>query len=386
MENIELALKAGFEKSNSLISASKGFLKSFSEYTSLPVNEPGFITESQALVIASGLVDTLFKKLSVTEAKSFEELQVGLEKIFTYEEVLLGSRDITESTLLAIKESLHKVYTEKKPLRFTILGFPHKMPNPLYTTASEPDMGEIIAITKIAKLMDCISELYPYGASVVILAENTVFAPISDVTIEEHTHYLRKIQHYESLIDKSERLEIRDIADFHNEEFNDSWNSIEKEFSERYQGGDKEVIKMVESVMPTNFKTINYRNIRDEILLKFFDPHYREPAIDALRSSKYKRALKESFRYLAYHQARYRADFMNKTFPDTFKLTVSPKVGSFGINMLNSECSILPYYGYIILRKNSSFSIQYRIDIPSEARALYLNNGNCQSPFCYQID
>jgi pyoverdine/dityrosine biosynthesis protein Dit1 len=302
--------------------------------------------------------------------------------------VLLGESKIISKTIELERDALVTCFDEKRPLQFTLLGFPHKMPNPLYTIASTPDMGEVIALKKLSAIMMALRSLYAPGASTVVLAENTVFAPISDISAEEHMTYLHKVQEWCSEVCEPGTVSVRDIADFHDSSFNDFWFAISEEIATRYRAGDPEAVQMVATVLPTNFKTLNYRSLQEDILLSFFDPLDLEDgsateALSGLRVAQYRRTLVESFIYLAYHQARYRSDFMKNTFPGTFKLTVSPKVGSFGISLLNQSAKMLPYYGYVV-QQGTEFSFHYRLDVPASAVALYCAEESLSSPFLYE--
>lgn len=157
---------------------------------SIPIHGFKFIDLDEAIQVGRGLVSKLLGDLRFTQAQNSDELEKGLEALFLHPEVLLGSPETSLRTIQNNRDELQRRFTAELPLKFIILGFPHKMPNPLYTVAREPDMGELVALTKLITLTDKIGELYAPGAHITVLAENTVFAPISDISSAEHLSYL----------------------------------------------------------------------------------------------------------------------------------------------------------------------------------------------------
>lgn len=297
------------------------------------------------------------------------DVQEKLTEIFGHPDLLLGPLDHVVGTLSASKGLLEQV-KDSGTLAFTLLGFPHKMPNPLYTRATLPDLAEGIVVAKLGLLMEQVEQVLGVKAQITVLAENTVFHKISDISDEEQKAYLEGVQRWARELKVCDRVVIRDIADYHDATFNSLWCEITEELRSRYQKNDEQILAMVSAVMPTNFFTLWYRDYSDEILLRLFNADCADPALEELRSLKFERALHESFIYLAYHQARYRTRFMETTFPNTLRLTVSPKVGSFGVRLFHRDVELLPYYGYVVTFADS-FSVRYLSEIPDAAVAVY---------------
>lgn len=373
-------LNRGVNGVNRFISTNMPFSQDLNNYSSHQIQ----FTDDQSIVtLANNLVNNLFTGFNVKSQSeaNFDTFYNEIIKIFTHPEVILGSEEIANATHSEIKKDLESCFNKKEKLVFTLLGYPHKMPNPLYTHSTSADFSEIVSLVKLYKIMELIDSIYPYGVELKILTENSIFYNMSDLSNEEQMKYFIDLIKWEHLIDVKNLMIVQDIRDYHTQELEEEWKKVENEMIANFDKNDQDVIDKVESVMPTNFMTMNYRKIDPEILYKLFDENVNEPQLETIRAKYYNRALKESFYYLAYHQARYRLNFMEKQFPNSFRFTVAPKVGSFGINVLNKKSTILPYYGYLVV-DSLDFKIYYYIDLPEDATAVYLAE-NLEYPFYY---
>lgn len=375
-------LDRSINRVNRFISTSIPFNKTYREYEKV-FHSVELVTEKNILEVSRILIRSAVPKFIYKKAKSFDEVKTAIEKIFSDKKILLGEKNITYETVSKISIDLEKIYRKKQKLVFTLLGYPHKTPNPLYTNSTSIDLSEIISLFKLYRLMRVLNEIYPYGVRLLILTENSIFHKMSDIPYEEQLRYFNDLCYWEKLIDEKQFIEVRDIKDYHTDELEQRWRKLEIEIKNKYEVGDPVVKEKVDAVMPTNFMTLNYRQYRPETLIKFFDLEYKNRQIEALRGLYYKRALKESFYYLSYHQARYELGFMDTSFPNAFRLTVAPKVGSFAINMLNEESKILPYYGYVV-KNGKRFKIEYLIDVPEKAKSVYWDS-NLEYPFYYEV-
>lgn len=325
-------LDRSINKVNRFISTSIPFNKTYREYEKVfyPIE---LVTEKDILETSRILIKFAVPKFIYKKAKSFDKVKAAIEKIFADKRILLGDRKIAHETANKISIDLERIYRKKQKLVFTLLGYPHKMPNPLYTNSTSVDLSEIISLFKLCKLMEMLNGMYPYGVSLLILTENSIFHTMSDISYKEQLQYFSDLSYWEKLIDEKQLIEVRDIKDYHTDELEKKWQQLEVEMKRKYEENDPIVKDKVESVLPSNFMTLNYRKFKQDILIKYFDDNYQNKQIEDLRKIYYERALKESFYYLSYHQARYDLGFMDSVFPNTFRLTVSPKIGAFAINM-----------------------------------------------------
>lgn len=375
-------LDVSINKVNRFISTSVSLKKTYKEYEKI-FHSITLATKKDILNVSGALSESAFPNLTYKKTKSFDDFVISLEKIFSHRKILLGDKKITQETIKKILVHLQKVYEKRQKLVFTLLGYPYKMPNPLYTNSTSVDLAEIISIYKLHHLISKLNEIYPYGVKLIILTENSIFNTMSDISNENQIKYFHDLCKWKNFIDKSGTIEIRDIKDYHTVELEKKWRELEKEMEKRYWENDPLIKDKVEAVMPTNFMTLNYRKFKPEFLIRYFNPECKDVYIEGLRRKNYGRALKESFYYLSYHQARYELGFMDAVFPNTFRLTVAPKVGSLAINMLNEKSKILPYYGYIV-KKGGDFKMEYIVDVPKKAKSIYWE-GNLEYPFYYEI-
>ncbi len=375
-------LDVSVNKVNRFISTNMSPRKQYGEYekTFHPIE---IVNEAKILEVAEILSKDILPNREYKQSTTSKNFIIMLGKIFSDKKIILGDKKISQSTLKQVYNQLDTVYKNKKILTFTLLGYPHKMPNPLYTNSTSVDLSEVISLVKLYNLMKIISKIYPYGVKLIILTENSIFHKMSDISNEEQMKYFNDLCYWEKLIDKNQLLDVVDIKNYHTKELEEKWSTVETELKHKYEKSDPVIKDKVNSVMPTNFMTLNYREYKLDLLIKYFDINYQNKEVEKLRVINYERALKESFYYLSYHQARYELGFMDAVFPNTFRLTVAPKVGSFAINMLNNKSKILPYYGYIV-KKGRDFKMEYIVDVPKKAKSIYWEE-NLEHPFYYEI-
>jgi pyoverdine/dityrosine biosynthesis protein Dit1 len=384
-EEIYQALTTSNRGSVGSAPSSVGFRREFTDRYSIPLRQVRFIRTELVVARARELVSSVLQDLQLSEATTTQEFLQGIERIFSHPEVMVGDREILEKNLMVEREALERCFLDRRPLTCTISGFPYKMRNPLYTVAEEPDMAEVLALTKLSGFVDSVQKLYAPGAQVTILAENSILAPLADVPLAVHTHYLRSLQHWLSLIDTSRRVLVRDLADYHAKDFYLQWQSSQEELEGLFEVQDAETVERVGAVLPGIFKTLDYTSWNEDLLWAFFNPDYRDPALEQLRERQYDRAVQEACRYLAYQEVRLRSNFMNTVFPGALKLGTFAKAGVLGFNLLNASSTMLPYFGYIV-DINGSFEMRYRVDVPENAQAVYLEGGCTRSPFYFVME
>lgn len=373
-------LDASVNGVNRFISSNVKLRASFAEYQG---RGPGvrFASAQEVLGTARELVDAIMRTVPQPRSSGAEGFIQGLREIMISDAVLLGAERIATQTIEKTTPLLLTLYREQKPLRFTLLGYPHKMPNPLYSISTGVDLGEIVSLMKLSAIMERIARIYPYGVGVQVLTENTIFYKMSDLSDQEQQRYFLDLCRWAKLVDPGQHLIVEDIVAYHTPELERAWSAVTEELAAKYRAGDPGTVDMVEAVLPTNFMTLNYRAFPREILVRLFDTACTDASIEALREERYQRALTESFTYLAYHQARYRLGFMESAFPNSLRLTVAPKVGSFGVRMLSRSAQLLPYYGYVV-KKGNEFDFSYVADIPNSAVAVY-QEGHLNYPMYY---
>jgi len=354
---------------NRFISTNIPLDRGYSEYNNIH-QKISFVSEQEVLNLARGLVSNSVNISSPKRAKNADGIIDSLSQFFIEKEIILGDSSIVAQTFEKVADTIKDLYRNKKKLVFTLLGYPNKMPNPLYTNSTSVDLAEIVSLCKLYYIMEFVDKVYPYGVELLLLTENSIFYTMSDLSFQEQEQYLNNLCFWEEKIDAKKLITVKDIQEFHTDQLTQEWKKLTSEFEKLYNTGDADVIDKIESVMPSNFATLNYRQYKLEFLLKFFDPNYYDETMEKLRVKYYERSLKESFYYIAYHQARYRLKFMDKQFPNSLRFTVAPKVGSIGINMLNTKSKMLPYYGYIVTDKKD-YEVKYITDINPQNTAVY---------------
>ncbi len=113
--------------------------------------------------------------------------------VFLNTEILFGPKEYVIKDKDKWLESFSYFISQKKPVQLSILGFPFKMPIPLKTDRTTPDMGEVLMINKLYNIAKNISYIYKPGARITIFTEG-VFGRYNHIPEKEYKRYFRALR------------------------------------------------------------------------------------------------------------------------------------------------------------------------------------------------
>ena len=282
--------------------------------------------------------------------------------------------------------------SKNKPLHFIILGFPFKIPVPLKTNRILPDMGELLALKRLYDITQLIKVFYKKGGKITIITEE-IFGTFNNMKKEEIINYqkflaflLKKFQWDQNLtLYPLHKMEDQ-IINFE-KEFQDKIDELEQNFINR----KKSFLKKYYGAYPSIYRITNTK--RFNLSMNEFMDVYNEKKETKKKSILQVRKLIEYYthsmliKYLAYLELRDKFDFINKNFPNSLMLSVSPKPYRLGILPVGKDFIRLPYHGVTVFdEKNKKFSIEYFIDLIRQncyIQEIYYEEDKEEKPFFY---
>lgn len=333
------------------------------------------------------LTDFLSKlKFPLAKAKGefFEEKILSL---FLDQNILYGKADYILDDKQLWLEKINYFASKNQPLQFTIHGFPFKIPNPLKTNRTLPDLGEILMLLKLGSVVQSVEKIYKPGAVITIIGEGR-FAFFSGNSETEWTKYRDNIKKLINLIGFNKRIKIVDIAEIEKDlRFKSTNQKLRADVVKRYKKRDETIVKKVLGAYDSILRIVSTRNYSEDTLMDIYNEKVKDPKITRLRKALEKRAMDCVFSYHAYLMTRDELNFVEKTVPHQLALTVSPKRGRLGVIPIAPYCVRLAYHGVSVYdSKKRQVTIEYLIDIKRQKRKftpIYLQGDKDPAPFFY---
>lgn len=335
------------------------------------------------------LLNKTIKLLIKPQGESLEE---KIFSLFLNPEIRFGE----ESYILSLKnfwlEKIKFFTKQNKPLEFSILGFPFKVPVPLKTNRVLPDLGEIIALKRLVDILLLIKHFYPPGGIVHIVTEEAFykFNNMKKNEVLSYQDFLKEIvkkmgwKNFIKFMSLDEMETLTDNFDGLFQQKKDHFVNLyitwDKKFIERYHGAHSSIYYIV--------NTQRY-NLTENELMDVYNKkkNTNRKKILLVRRFIENNAHSMTIEYLAYLELRDELGFFKKKLPDAIQLSVSPKKYRLGIIPLGKNIIRLPYHGVPVFDKvKNRFTIEYLIDLKRkkwQVTEVYLKDDKEKKPFFY---
>lgn len=328
------------------------------------------------------VLNGLDRKAQVTE-KIFE--------FFMHPEVRFGDLQMyQENKMHWIKKFDDSL--KRKRLILTILGFPFKTPVALKTTRKLPDLGEVMALTRLEILAQLLEQISGVPTIIYAITEGVLSSFVGNiVTTDVYPNTLKKFS--EKLGYSHLRFIPLKKMELCIEDFETEFDKKVKKMQNLYQRKDKEIVKKVKAAYPSILRIVDPESQDLIILMDVYNysiPTKKlKPETARIRKHIEDAAIIATVKYFAYLQMRDEIGFLDKEFGDTYiTLTVSPKPNRLGIIPVRRNITILPHHGVPFVNPvNKSFSIAYRIDVLRDGNnyaKVILSGDSDSEPFYYE--
>lgn len=252
-----------------------------------------------------------------------------------------------------LRQKLLQIIQTSQPITFTLVGFPFKSGNKETKVIGDlPDLAERLALEKLHKFMEEISRVYTYGAKISIYTDGLAFFDQLDVPLEKVTGYEKALKQLAADLPLISIMTCQDL----------------------FPDLSPEVIHANIKSHPMSFKELSPagKDVLSKRLLMEFD------------SSKGRAFLKErSFDQITTELDR-RSQQINHIYKNKFPPAIHFSVhykkdigGKVGISL--SEGYVSPWHGVAVLKKDGSFIIIPKKDVPTSAQvsSKKINGINC---------
>ena len=311
--------------------------------------------------------------------------------IFQDENYRFGPREfIAENHDLWIKKLSYFIEINL-PIEFTILGFPFKMPVSLKTNRTLPDMGETLSLLRLYHISKHIQTIYKPGAIIHVFTEGA-FGNFSGVSKVEWVSYREYLKTLVALFGWN-TLQIHDLSDMEQSvgNFNDLYENRIVEFERLYNEKNPEFMKRFDGAYPSIVKIVSTRKYSDTVLMDVYNDALTDEDVSdevvAIRREIENSAISGIPKYFAYLAVRDDLNYLETVVPHYIPLTVSPKPNRLGIIPVNEHCQRLPYHGVVVRHPDSTYTIEYLIDIKRDGKTytpVYITTDSEDKPFYYQ--
>ncbi len=323
--------------------------------------------------------------------------QTTAEKVFSLfldNEVLFGPKEYVNDAKKEWIKQFNYFITKKRPIQMTILGFPFKMPIPLKTDRTLPDMGELLSLKRLYDITLSIKTVYPPGAIITIVTEGVFgkFNHISKIEYDNYALFLNKMIKefgFESYLKIVALEDMEKLSKNFKKQFAEKVNTLESQ----YKNNNSELLKKYNGAKESIYRIVNTKRLKIPIktLMNVYNEDILEKNLSrkeqVIRKTIEKELHSMLISYLAYLMVRDDLNFIERMVPHAITLSVSPKPNRLGIIPVASHCIRLPYHGVPIYHPGENkFTIEYLIDIVRSAssfRKIYWENDKERKPFFY---
>lgn len=311
--------------------------------------------------------------------------------IFLSNQIRFGPKKYITSLQDYWLKKINYFITNNLPLNFVILGFPFKIPVLLKTDRSFPDMGEVLSLKRLYDLCCLIEKIYSPGAKINIITEE-VFGHFNNMSKEELKNYQKFLRFLVKKLDWDKKLFFTPLDEMENftNNFEEKFQSKINELEQKFIKNDKKFMKKYNGAYNSLYHITNTKRLN--LPLNYLMDIYREKTFKKIVVERTKKLLGYYthlmlIKYLAYLELRDDINFIEKNFPDSLMLSVSPKPYRLGIHPVDKKIIRLPYHGVTVFdEKNKKFSIEYLIDLKRQkwvVEEVFLEEDRENKPFFY---
>lgn len=315
-------------------------------------------------------------------------------KLLSHDEIRFGPKELITDQWAERLVEIEFFVSQNNPIECTILGFPFKIPVPLKTNRTLPDLGELLSLHRLYRVGQLIQEIYEPGCKIVIYSEGA-FASAVGVSEEHAEQYHVYLEYLIETFGYGEIVEVRRLSDMEStvDNFQDFYQEKVQELQSLYNKGDEEYLKKYQGTYDAVAKIVSTQGIDQDLLMDAYNPDLtdndcREQVL-SVRQDIRKRTHEAIFLYHAYLMTRDRIEFLETQTPNSLRMSVSPKPNRYGVQPINSSCNKLAYHSVPVVDRNTQeISQEYLVDILRDHEHKYVElmwgDDKESFPFAYE--
>ncbi|WP_445503349.1 L-tyrosine/L-tryptophan isonitrile synthase family protein [Microvirga sp. G4-2] len=328
------------------------------------------------------IIAVLAPRLEVPAGGALED---RLLELFVDPRVVFGDPEFIRSRAGEWKQGFRDIIARGKPMLFSILGFPYKMPVPLKTNRRLADFGEVASLARLNEIGKAIAKVYSPGVKIHVFTEGP-FSQLNGMPRELADQYFESLQGMVDRFGLGEHIVLQDLSRIIDEQpdFNDAWKQVTEEIRQRQDRGDPKTLEAIRDALPVRFHNIANPGVSEDELRRAY---LSDESAASLRTSIQARAEEGVLRYRAFLEARDRINLLERYAPGALAMTVSPRPGRLGVRPLPAPADVLPYHGVPVWDSQQQIlEIEYLWDLTrgnGRYERIYLAGDPEDKPFLY---
>src|SRR3989344_7724561 len=353
---------------------------------------PDLYSIAQSAVIGFDHIKKLVNALPMPNVTiGGERIAETILSIFLSPEIIFGPQryvnDHRDKWIDRIDFFVHR----NRPIRFSTLSFPFKIPMPLKTDRVLPDMGEVLALHRLALIAKLIKSVYKPGATITVFTEGA-FAPFAGVLESYARAYETRLKWITRKLGYSKMLLLIPVSRIECiPRFKKTFRTLLTHNRRELDRKGSAVARAYQESKRPMEKIVDTRMYDIETLKDVFNSKAKNVGTEVVRARMdiQKRAKEAFAQYFSYLQTKNELDAIDQVIGPNLPLTISPKDGRLGIIPVDRHINILPIHGVTTYSpSNHQFNIMYLNDLkrsPMSLRAVFLRGDKDLRPFYYEV-
>ena len=355
-------------------------------------HDPDRYNIARSAVVDFGRIRKLVKTLPAPRV-AFRGTRTA-EKIFSIflsPNIIFGPRKYVSDYRNKWLERIEHFIRKRSPIRFSTLSFPFKIPMPLKTDRVLPDMGEVLALHRLALIAKLIKSVYKPGATITVFTEGA-FAPFAGVLESYARAYETRLKWITRKLGYSKMLLLIPVSRIECiPRFKKTFRTLLTHNRRELDRKGSAVARAYQESKRPMEKIVDTRMYDIETLKDVFNSKAKNVGTEVVRARMdiQKRAKEAFAQYFSYLQTKNELDAIEQVIGPNLPLTISPKDGRLGIIPVDRHINILPIHGVTTYSpSNHQFNIMYLNDLkrsPMSLRAVFLRGDKDLRPFYYEV-
>lgn len=320
-----------------------------------------------------------------------ETVEERIFSIFLNNEIRFGPKEFLLENKDSWLEKIGYFVQKNEKIQFSILGFPFKIPVPLKTDRTLPDMGEMLAINRLDYIAELCNKEYAPGVKITIFSEGG-FDKTVGVSNEKSVKYHNFLLKSTKAFSFEKNIDVLPLSDMEkNDNFEKLYEQKIADLKDLYDSNDEKYLEKYNGTQEAVYRIVNTVNYSQEVLMDVYNDNLSDNDVSdevlRIRKDIEKRTHEAIFMYHAYLMVRDDLDYLEGVIPKALTLSVSPKPNRLGIFPINDKLKRLPYHSVPVFNvRKDEFTTEYLIDVKrddAEFEKVFLEESEDKAPFYY---
>ncbi|KQB85099.1 L-tyrosine/L-tryptophan isonitrile synthase family protein [Corynebacterium oculi] len=274
--------------------------------------------------------------------------------------LLLSSQKFRSGPSLQVREYLRRMYERSgDKVEYVLPSFPFKIPNMEKSPYGHFDAGEILCLQRLQLINEVTTELLDKPSVFHVVSDGKIYSDICGVNAETYQGYSRSARQAIGQMGLAGSLDYVDMVDDvigdRREEFSETLGRVKEELASWWEvnRGSKPVQYLIRNMSSNvNFylelECLAYGNLFGML---------GDRRGDELKSLMSRKVEDAAFLFMAKLVTLKVLDVLAERYPGSVRATVHPKIGQFGIHLVNSKTRVFPWQGVPLRGSDGRFRI-----------------------------